>query len=292
MVSVPKHMYPESSVYQSGPMGAGQGLATPLRMGGRTDFVHLRDLQERTAPVSPYAQTQAPAYAPVAGQSILGKRSLEADASLTLVGDLLQNQSRRMIQLLEEQRGARATLEAARSSLLWNQQRLRQLTEQTAEQEERVRASDSGLVSVHERLASIFTERDRAFESCRALTKDSRALRAALPKAAPAVHAVLPPAPSEPDGPQASLPPLVLLPWPPAIFAQGPAFARASSEDHSPVKGMYSCAAAAVVAARMVRPPPQPTAPAAAACAIEALALLSDVAGRSSDYRGSTSIEV
>ena len=55
---------------------------------------------------------------------------------------------------------------------------------------------------------------------------------------------------------------------------------------------MYSCAAAAVVAARMVRPPPQPTAPAAAVCAIEALALLSDVAGRSSDYRGSTSIEV
>ena len=220
MVSVPKHMYPESSVYQSGPMGAGHGLATPLRMGGRTDFVHLRDLQERTAPVSPYAQTQAPAYAPVAGQSILGKRSLEADASLTLVGDLLQNQSRRMIQLLEEQRGARATLEAARSSLLWNQQRLRQLTEQTAEQEERVRASDSGLVSVHERLASIFTERDRAFESCRALTKDSRALRAALSKAAPAVLAALPPAPSEPDGPQASLPPLVLLPWPPAIFTE------------------------------------------------------------------------
>ena len=50
MVSVPKHMYPESSVYQSGPMGGGQGLATPLRMGSRTEFVHLRDLQERTAP--------------------------------------------------------------------------------------------------------------------------------------------------------------------------------------------------------------------------------------------------
>merc|ERR1719352_1465665 len=83
-----------------------------------------------------------------------------------------------MIQLLEEQRGARATLEAARSSLLWNQQRLRQLTDQTTEQEERVRASDSGLVSVHERLASICTERDRALASCRALTKDSRALRA------------------------------------------------------------------------------------------------------------------
>ena len=220
MVSVPKHMYPESSVYQSAPTGAGQGLSMPLRMGGRTEFVHLRDLHERAAPVSRYAPTQGPQYAPVPGQTILGKRGLEADASLRLVGDLLQNQSRRMIQLLEEQRGARATLEAARSSLLWNQQRLRQLADQTIEQEERVRASDSGLVSVHERLASICTERDRALASCRALTKDSRALRAALSKAAPAVHAALPPAPSEPDEPETALRPLVLPPWPPAIFAE------------------------------------------------------------------------
>lgn len=290
MVSVPKHMYPESSVYQSRPTGAGQGLSTPLRMGGRTEFVHLRDLHERAAPVSRYAPTQGPQYAPVPGQTILGKRGLEADASLRLVGDLLQNQSRRMIQLLEEQRGARATLEAARSSLLWNQQRLRQLTEQTSEQEERVRASDSGLVSVHERLASTFTERDRALASCRALTKDSRALRAALSKAAPAVHAALPPAPSEPDEPERALRPLVLPAWPPAIFAEGPAFARVSMEGHAPVKGVYSCAAAEA-AAQLAKAAP-PGTPPAAACAVEALALLSDVAGRSGDFRGSTSIEV
>lgn len=290
MVSVPKHMYPESSVYQSAPTGAGQGLSSPLRTGGRTEFVHLRDLQERAGPVSRYAPTQGPQYAPVPGQTILGKRGLEADASLRLVGDLLQNQSRRMIQLLEEQRGARATLEAARSSLLWNQQRLRQLTDQTTEQEERVRASDSGLASVHERLASICTERDRALASCRALTKDSRALRAALSKAAPALHAALPPAPSEPDEPETALRPLVLPPWPPVIFAEGPAFARVSTEDHAPLKGLHSCAAAEA-AAQLAKAAP-PGTPPAAACAVEALALLSDVAGRSGDFRGSTSIEV
>ena len=219
MVSVPKHMYPESTLYQSEQEAAGP-FAAPLRIGGRNDFVHLRDLQERSSGVAPVAPVLTPVYSLVPGQSLLGKRSLEADASLTLVGDLLQNQSRRMIQLLEEQRGARATLEAARSSLLWNQQRLRQLTEQTAEQEERVRASDSGLLSMHERLASVFAERDRAVASSRVLAQDSYALRDALCKAAPAVHATLPPAPAVPAELQATLPPLVLVPWPPVAFVE------------------------------------------------------------------------
>ena len=44
-------------------------------------------------------------------------------------------------------------------------------------------------------------------------------------------------------------------------------------------------------AAQLAKAAP-PGTPPAAACAVEALALLSDVAGRSGDFRGSTSIEV
>jgi hypothetical protein len=118
MPSVPKHLYPESALYQSVVTAAAQSevpeVASALRSfsaGPRTEVVHLGDLQRpqnsHLAGLELGRSLSAPPNLGEASTAILGKRNREADASLALVGDLLQNQSKRMIQLLEEQQNGK-----------------------------------------------------------------------------------------------------------------------------------------------------------------------------------------
>ena len=73
--------------------------------------MHLGDLQRpqnsHLAGLELGRSLSAPPNLGEASTAILGKRNREADASLALVGDLLQNQSKRMIQLLEEQQNGK-----------------------------------------------------------------------------------------------------------------------------------------------------------------------------------------
>ena len=116
MLQVPRHLYQESQIYQSGPAGTSPRSSGPASTEasaspkakttlGSSAVVHLRDLGHEQVSSSRDSMSSRPAYS--AGSSMLGKRNLEHDHSLALVGDLLQNQSRRMIQLLEEQQRGR-----------------------------------------------------------------------------------------------------------------------------------------------------------------------------------------
>ena len=53
-------------------------------------------------------------------------------------------------------------LEQTRQTQHWNQQRLKQLMDQTAEQDEWVKVSDASLAAMHERASLVFAQRDAA----------------------------------------------------------------------------------------------------------------------------------
>jgi hypothetical protein len=130
-------------------------------------------------------------------------------------------------------------LEQTRQTQHWNQQRLKQLMDQTAEQDERVKVSDASLAAMHERASLVFAQRDAAFEAYKLLAKELALLRAALREAAPQLP--LPPAPPEsgkPPDPQASLPPRVMVHWPPAAFPDAPPSAAEPAQEAGPVEAL------------------------------------------------------